>query len=131
MATLFSTQTNLIIALVSLIVTVPISAGILVLSGKIFKQKVGYVKSLLAAFILGIVSFVIGLPAWFVQNIFILALSGVVSFVVGVALYLTLPRFIHGLEWKSALLVGLVWWVGMIIVSLILAIIIGLALFWQ
>ena len=38
---------------------------------------------------------------------------------------MTLPRFIHGLEWKSALLVGLVWWVGMIIVSLILAIIIG------
>jgi len=117
---------NALIAIISLIVMIPLSALGLWISGKIFKIKIDYVKALLPAAILVGVGFLISIPQWFMTSIAImLGISGL-GFIVGLALYLTLPKLFFNLEWGKGLLVGLVWFGIMLVAGFIVGIVIGL-----
>ncbi|MEA3515194.1 MAG: hypothetical protein U9R34_06965 [Nanoarchaeota archaeon] len=56
-----SFETGIIIPLISFVITIPLSALALFLSGKIFKQDIPYDKSLIPALIIGVISLIFGL----------------------------------------------------------------------
>jgi len=117
---------QLVMSLVGFIVLLPISALILWVSGRIFKVGIPYVKALIPAAIIGVVGILISLPSVMMQNIAVSMGTGIINFLVGLALYLVLPKYIFNLEWKTGLLVGLVWFVLMIVVGLIVGMILGI-----
>lgn len=114
---------------IGLVIGVPLSALMLWLSGKIFKQAISYGKAILPALIIwavGAVFSVIMLAVYdpTLAGVGILAVLGVVNFIIGLALYLLLPKMMFNLEWGKGVLTGLVWWVFMLIVGLIIGMIV-------
>ena len=118
-------EPNYLITLITYVITVPLSALVLFLVGKIFKEELGYGKSLIAALISPVVGILISLPNSLISSPVLMIVIGVISFLIGGAVHLTVPKFIFGLEWKRGLLIGVVWWVVMIILGMITGLIIG------
>lgn len=121
---MLSPGVQLLANVVSLLVTIFIGAWILQLAGKIFKEKISYKKALGPASIIGVVAFLIALPAVFAAGLAVA--FGIINFIVVLLLYLFLPKMM--LKIKKGVVLGLVWWVFMLIVGLIIALIVGLIL---
>jgi hypothetical protein len=117
---------TVVISVISLVITVPLSALALFLSGKIFKQGIGFGRAFLAALIVGAVGFVLTLIGPLSGSLTLTGALAIVSFLVGLALYLVLPKLMFNLEWGKGLLVGLVWLVIMLVVTFIIGLIIGI-----
>ena len=79
------------------------------LSGKIFKQGIAYGKAFLAALVVGIVGFVLGLIGPLSGSASLTGVMGAIGFLAGLALYLVLPTLMLHLEWGKGVLTGLVW----------------------
>jgi len=123
-----SFDTGVVIPLIYFVITVPLSALILFLSGKIFKQDIPYDKSLIPALIIGVISLIFGLIMQAASNwIVIIILLGFSSVIV-LALYLILPKLILNLKWNKGLLIGLVWFGFMVVVSFVVRIIIEIVI---
>ncbi len=123
-----SFETGIIIPLISFVITVPLSALTLFLSGKIFKQNIPYDKSLIPALIIGVISLIFGLIMQAASDwIVIIILLGFSSVII-LALYLTLPKLIFNLKWNKGLLIGLVWFGFMVAVSFVVRIIIEIVI---
>lgn len=123
-----SFETGIIIPLIYFVITVPLSALVLFLNGKIFKQDIPYDKSLIPALIIGVISLIFGLIMQAASDwIVIIILLGFSSVII-LALYLTLPKLIFNLKWNKGLLIGLVWFGFMVAVSFVVRIIIEIVI---
>ena len=123
-----SLETGIIIPLIYFVITVPLSALVLFLNGKIFKQDIPYDKSLIPALIIGVISLIFGLIMQAASDwIVIIILLGFSSVII-LALYLTLPKLIFNLKWNKGLLIGLVWFGFMVAVSFVVRIIIEIVI---
>ena len=119
----------LAILLVQSAIVFPLSALMLWLSAKIFKQKVTYAKALLPALVIVIIGLILGIPSIYSDSIVLVLLLAIAGFLISVAFYFTLPRLMLKLPWNKALLTGLLWWVFMIIIGLIITFIIMVIIF--
>ncbi len=112
-----------IIIIIASVIGLFISALLLWLSAKIFKQKLSYGKSLGPAAIVvvsGLFFSLIGLIDPIINII-----TSILGMLVGLALFLTLPSLLLKMEWNKGLLVGLVWMVFSFVLGLILMVIGG------
>ena len=140
---IFNSQS--IIMIVGALVSIPISAWILFLSGKIFNKQLSYTKSLFPATIIAIVGIIFSSATRFISSSLfnnvdasaasLLAITipvvvlSILSFLVTIALYLLLPKYTFGFEWKEGLLIGLVWYGIMLVVSFIIGIVLSIVFF--
>lgn len=115
---------NVIIPIIILVITIPLGALMLFLSGKIFKEEISYSKAIIATLIIVFVDFVLKLIGPLSGNPVIIGIMGIIGFLVSLALYLILPKAIFNLEWKKGLLIGLVWFLFMLVVAFFLAIVV-------
>ena len=115
--------TTVINSFITLVITVPLSALALFLSGKIWKVKLEFGKCLVAALIIGVIRFVVEILGQFTSNVMIIVLA-VLNYMVSIALYLTLPQLFWKFEWKNSLLIGAVWFGFMLVVGAVLGIIV-------
>ena len=123
-----SFETGVVIPLIYFVITVPLSALVLFLNGKIFKQDIPYDKSLIPALIIGVISLIFGLIMQAASDwIVIIILLGFSSVII-LALYLTLPKLIFNLKWNKGLLIGLVWFGFMVALSFVVRIIIEIVI---
>lgn len=123
---LISFKTMSIIPLISFVVTVPLSALALFLSGKIFKQDISYGKSFIPSLIVGVIGLIFGLIMQITTNWILIIIIIGLSWIVSLVLYLTLPKLIFDLEWNKGILVGLVWFGFMLAVNLVIGVIVGI-----
>ena len=96
----------LITTIFSSLLAFPVSALVLFLLGNIFKEKLGFGKSLIAALIITGVSLLFGFFSYLINSIFqyelwiVTSLSvavGIISFVLNLALHITIPKFLFEL----------------------------------
>lgn len=103
--------------LITFMVFVPLYALMLLLSGKIFKEKIAYVKALIPALIQGAFNYIIIITLSFIDNLTVIRIISYTDFVVTLAIFLTLPTLILKIKWKKGLLVGLVWYIFAVITN--------------
>ncbi len=124
----------LITTIFSSLLIFPVSALVLFLLGNIFKEKLGFGKSLIAALITTGVSLVFGFFVYLIDAIFqyefglvtfLSVVIGIISFVVNLTLHLTVPRFLFGLEWERGLMIGGIWYIVLMMISAIIGILVG------
>jgi len=130
MAGVLTLGSRAIISLVGFIITVPVSALMLWVTGKIFKEDIDFLKSFFAAAIIGVVGLVLGLIGPLTGSLTVTGIMMILGFIVSLALYLILPKLFFDLEWGRGILVGLVWFafmfvIGMVIGAIVTAIIIA------
>ncbi|MFC1768069.1 hypothetical protein ACFLZ2_05985 [Candidatus Margulisiibacteriota bacterium] len=117
----------LLVSFIGLVISIPLSALILMLSAKIFKlADVSFKTPLKIAAILGVSSFVFDA----LTNTVLASAAGVMGLVqflaVNVALAVYLIQKLYTLDLKKSLLVWLVWLVLSIILMIIVGVIVGL-----
>ena len=124
----------LITTIFSSLLAFPVSALVLFLLGNIFKEKLGFGKSLIAALIITGVSLVFGFFVYLTDAIFqyelglvtVLSVAiGIISFVVNLTLHLTIPKFLFGLKWERGLMIGGIWYVILMMINAIIGILVG------
>jgi hypothetical protein len=126
--TALSFGTKIIFQFAFLIALVPLSALALWLTGKIFKEKIGYLKSLLPASIISLIGGLFSIPSLMTSFTSITIIMGVVSFLVNLALYLLLPKLFFRFGWKRGLLIGIVWYAMILVVGFALGIVVAAAI---
>lgn len=127
---LVTTGVTILSLVIGLIIGVPLSALMLWLSGRIFKQSVGYVKAIIPALIIWAVGAAFGVIISLVYQPDMMGLGALVAiggtnFTISLALYLLLPKLMFKLEWGRGVLTGLVWWALMLGVSFVMGAIVG------
>ena len=119
---------TLVFQLILAVVTIPISALLLMLSTKFFKgSDQSYMTALKTAAVTGIAGLV--LSAIGALNLGLALVMGVLNFIlVGILLSLWLVKTFYSLDWKTAALVWLVWFVLGLVAGFIIALILGVIL---
>ena len=119
---------TLVFQLILAVVTIPISALLLMLSTKFFKvSDQRYMTALKTAAVTGIAGLV--LSAIGALNLGLALVMGVLNFIlVGILLSLWLVKTFYSLDWKTAALVWLVWFVLGLVAGFIIALILGVIL---
>ena len=114
-------------SVIGLVISVPLSALILMLSAKIFKlADTSYKTPLIIALILGGVSFVIDI----ITNTALMNMAGTIGLLqfllvnVALAIYLIMKKYT--IDIKKTLLVWLVWLVLTFVIAIVVGIIIGI-----
>lgn len=119
---------TLIFQVILTAVTIPISALLLMLSTKFFKvSDQSYMTALKTAAVTGAAGLVLSAVGSF--NLGLALIMGVLNFIlVGILLSLWLVKTFYSLDWKTAALVWLVWFVLGLVAGFIIALILGIVL---
>ncbi len=118
-----------IVSILSLFVSLPLSAFALWLAGRVLKLRITFLKSLIPALIVWLAGGLITGPSIFMDSMLFKFSLFTIGFVVTAGISLILPKFFFNLEWKEGLLAGLLWIVFNYLITLALGFIVFILVF--
>ena len=117
----------IITSILALIISVPLSALLLMFSAKIFKlQDTSYKTAIKILAIIGVIGFILDAIIFTFLPTMVIVLAMIQFIILNIILAIIFIKQFYNLEWKQTLLVWLVWFLFSLVLMVVVGIIVGI-----